>query len=109
LVSATICSDRAAEAPAPYGAHVVRNVWVHDNRITMSTGQTTGAVQDVGDTAVYTTRHNRFEANTYYLTSLTEPHFSWNDTDLNWIQWRVVGNDPEGGARQLDPLRKESG
>ena len=83
---------RAYDRPAPHGPHVVRNVWVHDNRIALSAGQTTGAVQDVGDKAIYSGNQNRFEANTYYLQSLTEPHFSWNDTDLNWAQWRALGN-----------------
>ncbi|WP_132211972.1 right-handed parallel beta-helix repeat-containing protein [Kribbella steppae] len=94
--------NRTEEVPAPHGPHVVRNVWVHDNRITMSTGQTTGAVQDIGDTAVYTESNNRFEANTYYLPSVTEPHFSWNDTDLTWGQWRALGNDEHGRAERAD-------
>jgi parallel beta-helix repeat protein len=84
--------DRAHDQPAPHGPHVVRNVWVHDNRIALSAGQTTGAVQDVGDKAIYSSNQNRFEANTYYLQSLTDPHFSWNDTDLNWAEWRALGN-----------------
>ena len=42
---------RAAERPAPHGPHVVQNVWVHHNGVTMSAGQTTGAVEDTGDPA----------------------------------------------------------
>jgi hypothetical protein len=83
---------RTHDQPAPYGPHVVRNIWVHDNRITLAADQTTGAVQDVDSKAIYTSNHNRFEANTYYLPSLTEPHFSWNDTDLDWTEWRALGN-----------------
>ncbi|RZT26482.1 parallel beta helix pectate lyase-like protein [Kribbella sp. VKM Ac-2569] len=89
---------RTTEEPAPYGPHVVRNILVHDNRVTMSTGQSTGAVQDIGDTAVFTGRNNRFEANTYYLPSLPEPHFFWNDTELTWARWRALGNDVNGRA-----------
>ncbi len=89
---------RATEDPAPHGPHVVRNVWVHDNRITMSAGQLTGAVQDLGDTAVCTESNNRFEANTYHLRSLGDEHFAWNDTDLTWAQWRALGNDENGRA-----------
>jgi parallel beta-helix repeat protein len=92
--------NRASEAPAPYGPHVVRNVWVHDNLVTMAGGQSTGAVQDVGDTAVYTENNNRFDANTYYLPSLTDPHFSWNDADLDWAHWRSLGNDLNGRAER---------
>jgi parallel beta-helix repeat protein len=92
--------NRAGDRPAPYGPHVVQNVWVHDNNITMSTGQTTGAVEDTGDPGIFTTNHNRFEANTYYLQSLTEPYFSWANADLDWSQWRTLGkgNDLNGRA-----------
>ncbi|MFI7060929.1 right-handed parallel beta-helix repeat-containing protein [Kribbella sp. NPDC050124] len=89
---------RAAENPAPYGPHVVRNVWVHDNRVAMSPGQRTGAVQDIGDPAVYTANNNRFDNNTYLLPSQESPHFSWNDTDLTWSTWRTTGNDNHGHA-----------
>jgi len=91
---------RADEEPAPHGPHVVRNVWVHDNRVTLSVGQTTGAVQDIGDTAVFTRAGNRFENNTYFVPSLDEPYFSWNDTDLTWSEWREVGNDKGGRAER---------
>jgi parallel beta-helix repeat protein len=92
--------NRAGDRPAPYGPHVVQNVWVHDNTITMSAGQTTGAVEDTGDPGIFTTNHNRFEGNTYHLQSLTEPYFSWANTDLNWRQWRTLGkgNDLNGRA-----------
>lgn len=92
--------NRAYESPAPHGPHLVRNVWVHDNRITMEPGQTSGAVQDTGDTAIYTKWNNRFEANTYYLTDLDGLHFSWNDTDLDWADWRALGHDPDGRAER---------
>jgi parallel beta-helix repeat protein len=93
--------NRAGDRPAQYGPHVVQNVWVHDNTITMSTGQTTGAVEDTGDPGIFTTNHNRFEGNTYYLHSLTEPYFSWANTDLTWSQWRTraTGNDLNGRAK----------
>jgi parallel beta-helix repeat protein len=93
--------NRAGDRPAPYGPHVVQNVWVHDNTITMSAGQTTGAVEDTGDPGIFTTNHNRFEGNTYYLQSLTEPYFSWANADLDWGQWRTLGkgNDLNGRAK----------
>lgn len=90
--------DRADESPAPYGPHVVRNVWVHDNRVTMSAGQSTGAFQDTGDTAIFTANHNRFETNTYDVPSRGDPQFSWNDAELTWSQWRALGNDADGRA-----------
>jgi hypothetical protein len=84
---------RAGEAPAPHGPHVVRNVSVHDNRITLTDGQLTGAVQDIGDPAIYRDRNNRFEKNTYRLASGTAAYFAWNDTELDWAGWRAQGQD----------------
>jgi len=88
---------RADEDPAPYGPHVVRNVRVHDNIVTMSAGQSSGAVEDTDDPLIFT-NNNQFEANTYYLHSLAEPHFAWADADLNWNQWRARGQDLNGRA-----------
>lgn len=90
--------DRAGEQPAPYGPHLVQNVWVHDNTIAMFAGEITGAVEDDHDSAIFTTDHIRFDANTDYVDSLTGPHFSWDDVDVGWIRWRGYGNDPHGRA-----------
>jgi len=99
-IALIVSGNRTQDKPAPHGPHVVQNVWVHDNSVTMSAGQITGAVQDVGDPEIFTGNHNRFESNTYYLESLTKPYFSWADTDLNWNQWRALGNgnDLDGHA-----------
>ena len=96
---------RRRDDPTPHGPHVVQNVWVHDNTVTMRDGETTGAVQDTGDPGIFTTGHNRFDANRYHLDSLTEPHFSWGDEDLGWRSWRGLGdgNDLTGRAEALSP------
>lgn len=91
--------NRAAEPPSPHGPHLVRNVWVHDNTVTMATGQSTGAVQDDGDHAIFTRNHNRFESNTYFLDSFTQACFSWADRDLTWTQWRALGNGNDLNGR----------
>jgi hypothetical protein len=93
---------RAHEQPAPYGPHVVRNVWVHDNVIAMSGAATTGAVEDDNNSAIFTADGNRFSANTYFLGSVTASHFSWADADVNWRQWLAFGNDRRGSAEPLN-------
>jgi hypothetical protein len=90
---------RVGDRPAPYGPHLVQNVWVHHNRVTMSAGQTTGAVEDTGDSRIFTGNQNRFEANTYYLQSLVEPNFTWANRDLDWSQWRALGNGNDLNGR----------
>jgi parallel beta-helix repeat protein len=91
--------DRAEETPAPHGPHVVQNVWVHDNEVTMLTGETTGAVEDTGDHRIFSGNNNRFDDNTYYLESLTAPHFSWGGADLDWEHWRGLGNGNDLNGR----------
>jgi parallel beta-helix repeat protein len=91
--------DRAEETPAPHGPHVVQNVWVHDNEVTMLTGETTGAVEDTGDHGIFSENNNRFDDNTYYLESLTAPHFSWGGADLDWEHWRGLGNGNDLNGR----------
>jgi hypothetical protein len=91
--------DRERENPKPGGPHVVENVWVHDNQVTMVGPQVTGAVEDRGDPDIYRS-NNRFDANTYYLDSLSAPHFAWGGEDLAWSSWRGTGegNDLAGHA-----------
>ena len=96
--------NRASEQPAPYGPHLVENVWVHNNTITMSGGETTGAVQDDGDQAIFAANHNSFYGNTYYVDSLVAQHFSWASGNMDWSRWRRYGNDPAGHALQGNGL-----
>jgi len=95
--------DRATEDPAPHGEHRVQNVWVHDNTITMAAGQSTGAVEDTGNQAIFTSNGNLFEGNTYRLPSLTEPLFVWDGLDVGWETWRDIGSgtDQTGRANVL--------
>ncbi|HEX6516972.1 MAG TPA: right-handed parallel beta-helix repeat-containing protein [Nocardioidaceae bacterium] len=97
--------ERAHEAPTPYGPHVVENVWVHANTVTMAEGEATGAVEDTGDTAIFTSHHNRFQGNTYHLHSLTGPHFLWADRAMGWRRWRDLGPGHDLSGR-AEPLRR---
>jgi len=89
---------RASSRPAPHGPHILQNVWVHGNTITSFAGQT-GAFEDQKDPAVFTANHNRFDANLYYVRSLTGSRFSWANADISWERWRGYGNDPRGRVR----------
>jgi hypothetical protein len=94
--------NRAREWPAPHGPHVVQNVWVHNNTVTMSGNETTGAVEDDQDADIFTANGNRFDANTYEVDSMAAPHFSWANLNVDWIRWRDYGNDPRGRADLVD-------
>jgi nitrous oxidase accessory protein NosD len=72
----------------------VRNVYVHDNTVSMQSGLT-GLVQNYGDRSFFTSRGNRFEANTYYLGSESE-YFIWDDRRMSEAEWRDAGQDVNG-------------
>ncbi len=101
--------NRASEWPTPHGPHIVQNVWVHDNTVTMSARETTGAVEDDQDTDIFTTNHNRFDANTYKVDSIAAPHFSWANVNVDWVRWRGYGHDRHGRAGLLDSFSEIAG
>jgi parallel beta-helix repeat protein len=101
---------RATEEPAPHGPHIVRNVWVHDNSVMLRGGEQTGAVEDRGDQGIFEGNGNRFEDNTYFLSSLAEPHFSWGGDDMDWGRWQAAGHDLNGRAELVkDPSAGSGG
>lgn len=70
---------------APY---VLRDVNTHDNVVS---GGRTGAIQDVGDNAIFTSRNNTFENNDYSSTV-----FVWQNADKTFAQWQAYGHDDTG-------------
>jgi parallel beta-helix repeat protein len=81
------------------GLRLTQNVSVHDNRVTYSgTGPSiiAGAVQDVRSNAIFSSRNNRFEHNTYDLLGARSNPYSWNNAYLTEAQWRSLGNDDSG-------------
>lgn len=76
------------------GPHLCQNIYVHDNTVDLSGGGGYGAVEDNGDTGVYT-RNNTFHRNHYTQgTHLTS--FWWNQTQGNQAFWQSFGNDTDG-------------
>lgn len=74
---------------AKYGPHIIENLYVHNNTITMSDGLT-GLAQDIGNNAVFTSRNNRFENNTYNLPN-SGNWFEWDNRQMNYDTWRSYG------------------
>lgn len=80
----------------PYGALQLKNLYVHDNTVTMSqSGGYTGVIQYVGDNSYYTSRGNRFAKNTYYLSG-SAMYFNWYGSPRTDSQWRGYGEDTGG-------------
>jgi parallel beta-helix repeat protein len=95
--------DRSMDR-ADYGPHIVQNLYVHNNTVTQSSpprasGQLSvggGIATDiVGNTAIFTSRNNRFVANTYYLGTNPYP-FAWQFGTRTEAQWKGYGQDLTG-------------
>jgi parallel beta-helix repeat protein len=76
------------------GPRLIRNLWVHDNRVRMQEGQT-GLVTDTGDMAIFTSRNNRFDRNAYTLGS-NQRYFTWLNGDRTEFEWQAYGLDVAG-------------
>jgi len=77
-----------------YGLHEVRNLYVHDNVVRMSSGNT-GLTQAVNNNAYYTSKNNRFLHNTYYMGGNTM-RFWWMNAAKSNTQWKSYGLDVTG-------------
>lgn len=79
-----------------YGPRLLRNLYVHDNKVTV-TGGKTGVAQDMGDFNVYA-RSNRFQRNTYQAPKGCTC-WSWRDRVIDAREWRRYGQDTKGTFR----------
>jgi parallel beta-helix repeat protein len=74
-----------------HGPWAVQNLYVHDNSITQTRGWT-GVQQQVGDMSYFTSRNNRFQANTYVIGSNPRP-FAWMGSTRTKAEWLAYGHD----------------
>ena len=86
-----IQQNRGAGALGPW---LISNLWVHDNRVQMHVGQT-GLVTDTGDMAIFRSRNNHFDRNTYVLGPQAR-YFAWMDDNRSEAEWRGYGQDTTG-------------
>jgi hypothetical protein len=89
-----IAAIQQSRGSGRYGPYEIWSLWVHDNIIGMTTGQT-GLVQDVGDRSYFSSRNNRFDRNSYY-TGSGGRYFGWLDGDRTAAEWRSFNNDVNG-------------
>ncbi|WP_447971647.1 right-handed parallel beta-helix repeat-containing protein [Nitrospira sp. M1] len=78
-----------------YGPHLVKNLSVHDNVVSMTKGNT-GLVQDMNDMSCFTQHNNRFEYNTYHLHGNRKKYFLWMNHFQTFREWQNYGHDKEG-------------
>lgn len=85
-----IQGDRGTGA---YGELIVKNMWVHDNDVTMDIGAT-GLMDAKGDGGILS-RNNRFDRNTYRISGNSAP-FRHGTGRISEAAWRAAGQDPNG-------------
>ncbi len=86
--------SRPDAAVANHGPWELRNLWVHDNVISMNVGQT-GIVANTGNGEVYSSWGNRFDRNTYTLSGNAN-YYEWGGKTLSTAKWKQAGQDPNG-------------
>jgi parallel beta-helix repeat protein len=98
-----LAQQNRPDHPSPLGPHDLRDVWVHDNVITMTQG-VTGMVNDTGDDAYYE-QGIRFERNSYRLPDPGMRAFAWRKGPWSFADWRRTLKHDVAGAlitRQSD-------
>jgi hypothetical protein len=83
-----------------FGPFEVKNVYVHDNIVTIPKNLTGFAV-NTNDPAFYTSKNNRFVHNTYHLGSQAKPFWWWKASaskqdSLTIAEWKAAGQDKTG-------------
>ena len=84
----------------PFGPHELRNVSVHDNKISMSRG-TTGlrVANEISDNSYFTSRNIKFTGNDYVLGSQSGKYFHWQRKPRTKLEWQRFGHDTFGTFR----------
>jgi parallel beta-helix repeat protein len=79
-----------------YGAHLLYNLYVHDNSVTQTDGGiAAGVTQSVGSNAVFTSQNNRFVHDTYDLGTSTK-YFEWMNARRTTVEWKGYKLDTTG-------------
>ena len=77
-----------------FGARELKNLYVHDNVVTMTTGRS-GLAQNISDNSYFVSRNNRWVGNAYHLGANVS-YFSWFNSNANELEWRNYGQDVTG-------------
>ncbi len=98
-------TDQCGSGPSQ-PSHATRDVYIHDNICTETgSGEVAGLDEDIGDPIFFTSMHNRYAENTYYLGTLSAYVFSWENLLNTAEQWRKYGQDTAGEFISLTNIR----
>lgn len=80
--------------PGGSGKYILRNLYVHDNDVSMTAGRS-GIIQSVGHNGAFTSQNNRWVGNRYTLGANAR-YFVWMNQDRTETEWRNYGQDVTG-------------
>jgi parallel beta-helix repeat protein len=83
-------ANRSDAPSTSLGKPFVSNLWVHDNNVSQSRGYT-GLVDQMGDGGIFS-RNNKFDRNTYYVSSLSDPFYGKGGA-MSVSEWKAAGFD----------------
>ena len=83
-------ANRSDAPSTSLGKPFVSNLWVHDNNVSQSRGYT-GLVDQMGDGGIFS-RNNKFDRNTYYVSSLSNPFYGKGGA-MSVSEWKAAGFD----------------
>jgi parallel beta-helix repeat protein len=90
----------ASRGSGQFGTHLVQDVHVHDNTVTVTANSWTGAVDGRGDGVIYSAAaKNTFQSDTYHK-DVAGPLWKWEFGGrtrlLDFAEWKAAGNDTAG-------------
>lgn len=86
---------QATPSIGEFGPFDLRDVFVHDNEILMSSGQTGLDVRSQ-ELVYFTGRNIRFKKNRYFLVGNKETFFRWMNRARTPLEWKAFGQDVNG-------------
>jgi hypothetical protein len=92
-IGATHSSRGSSSTGVPY---IVKNLNVHNNTITQTTGMAAGIAVYNADNSVFTNMNNTFQANTYRLANSNGVFYDWMNTGHTRSEWTNYGMDISG-------------
>ena len=96
LVTGGVVLQQQRRGEGTLGPHVVQDSLVRDNVVDLSTGLHGLLAGGGAGDGIFSEGNNRFEGNTYYLTSRDADKFLWRNEALTVQQWVEAGLDRNG-------------
>jgi parallel beta-helix repeat protein len=85
----------------PHGDLLAKNIYIHDNTITMPIG-VTGPTKALGNRSVFT-QNNRFDKNHYKVPETAGKWWVCETGPCNWENWQKSGQDKNGTVSRSAP------